>query len=46
MRFAFENREMLEIWGNAGRTIVEKRYSWKKVSKDLDSYLSNLLVSA
>jgi len=40
--YAYRNREKLEEWGAAGRTIIDEKYSWEKVAKDLESYLLSL----
>jgi len=40
--YAQRNREKLIEWGNIGRKIVEERYTWTKVAKDLESYLLKL----
>jgi glycosyltransferase involved in cell wall biosynthesis len=40
--YAFHHRQKLEEWGKSGRLIVQKKYTWKKVAKDLDGYLSSV----
>jgi glycosyltransferase involved in cell wall biosynthesis len=40
--YAFDNRNMLHTWGAYCRTIVEKRYAWTQVARNLDRYLSTL----
>lgn len=40
--YAYNNRERLKEWGSFGRTIIEERYSWEQVAKDLDDYTSKL----
>jgi len=38
--YAYENKENLKEWGSYGRTIIEERYTWEKVSKNFENYLS------
>lgn len=37
--FAYENRDKLAEWGKTGKIIVNKEYSWEKVSIALSNYL-------
>ena len=36
---AYNNKARLKEWGSYGRDIIEKKYSWEKVAKDLENYL-------
>jgi len=36
---AYNNKAKLKEWGSYGREIIEKKYSWEKVAKDLENYL-------
>jgi glycosyltransferase involved in cell wall biosynthesis len=40
--YAYRNREKLEEWGTSGRKIVEEKYSWEKVARDLENYLLSI----
>ncbi len=40
--YAYCNRESLGKWGNAGRAIIEDKYTWEKVAKELYDYLLHL----
>jgi len=40
--YAYNNKRMLRKWGDYGRMIVEKRYSWDKVADDFEAYLLQL----
>lgn len=40
--YAYNNKGMLRKWGDYGRMIVEKRYSWDKVADDFEAYLLQL----
>jgi glycosyltransferase involved in cell wall biosynthesis len=40
--YAYHNKEKLAEWGKSGRAIVDKKYTWEKVARDLDSYLSSI----
>ena len=40
--YAYRNKEKLEEWGATGRTIIDEKYSWEKVAKDLESYLLSI----
>jgi len=40
--FAHDNRDRLSDWGKAGRNIVEDAYTWEKVARNLDEYLSSI----
>jgi glycosyltransferase involved in cell wall biosynthesis len=39
---AYHNRDSLGKWGKVGRGIVEDRYTWEKVAKELLDYLLRL----
>ena len=41
--YAYENKDNLEKWGESGRRIVDEKFTWEKVAKDLDSYLLQVL---
>ena len=40
--FAYENRERLFDWGQKGKSIASKEYTWDKVAKKLQDYLLDL----
>lgn len=40
--YAYNNKERLADWGRSGRKIIMKKYSWEKVAKDLEDYLSSI----
>lgn len=37
--YVYDNRGRLKEWGSSGRTIVTKKYDWKKVAENLERYL-------
>ncbi len=37
--YAFTNKKKLDEWGTIGRKIIEERYTWAKVAKNLELYL-------
>lgn len=37
--YAYNNKEKLTEWGSIGRSIVRKRYSWKRLAKVFENYL-------
>ena len=39
---AHDNRDKLGDWGKAGRRIVEDTYTWGRVARNLDEYLSTI----
>jgi len=39
IKYAYDNRDKLEEWGEIGRKIVMEKYAWKKVNEDLVNYL-------
>jgi len=39
MKYAYDNKDRLEEWGEIGQEIVMKQYAWNKVNKDLVDYL-------
>ncbi len=46
--YVYHNKEKLEEWGKFGRKIIKEKYTWEKVAKDLEDYLSaidNLVAS-
>jgi glycosyltransferase involved in cell wall biosynthesis len=40
--YAYRNRESLGKWGKTGRAIIEDKYTWEKVAKELRDYLLHL----
>jgi starch synthase len=40
--YAYHNKEKLAEWGKLGRIVVEEKYTWGKVAKDLESYLLSI----
>jgi len=40
--FAYERKDQLDELGKTGRKIVTERYTWDKVSEDLDNYLEEI----
>jgi glycosyltransferase involved in cell wall biosynthesis len=40
--YTYQIREKLEEWGATGRTIIDEKYCWEKVAKDLDNYLLSI----
>lgn len=42
LEFAQLYKAKLDSWGKAGREIVLKEYTWKKVAEDFQSYLISL----
>lgn len=42
IEYAYNNRDKLSFWGNAGREIILREYTWERVAKDLESYLVSL----
>lgn len=42
IEYACLNKENLEEWGKAGREIIRGKYTWEKVAKDLENYLSSI----
>jgi glycosyltransferase involved in cell wall biosynthesis len=42
IEYAYNNRDKLSSWGNAGREIILREYTWEKVAKDLENYLVSL----
>ena len=41
--FAQLYKAKLDSWGETGRKIVLKEYTWKKVAQDLQSYLISVM---
>lgn len=37
--YAHDNKEKLKEWGSYGRTIINEKYSWKKVAEEFENYL-------
>jgi glycosyltransferase involved in cell wall biosynthesis len=42
IEYSYLNKKNLEKWGKIGREIVEKKYTWEKVAKDLEHYLLSI----
>jgi glycosyltransferase involved in cell wall biosynthesis len=42
IEYAYQNRKKLSGWGEAGRAIVENKYTWEKVAADLEDYLLSI----
>jgi glycosyltransferase involved in cell wall biosynthesis len=42
IKYAYDNRKMLQELGISGREIVKKRYSWDKIAADFDAYLESV----
>jgi glycosyltransferase involved in cell wall biosynthesis len=42
INYAYHNRESLGKWGKVGRAIIEDKYTWEKVAKELRNYLLHL----
>jgi glycosyltransferase involved in cell wall biosynthesis len=42
IEYAYVNRKKLKNWGKIGRKIVKKKYTWKSVANNLESYLSSI----
>jgi glycosyltransferase involved in cell wall biosynthesis len=40
--YAKVNKASLVEWGSQGRSIVERKFSWEKVARDLDEYLGRI----
>lgn len=40
--YAYRNKEKLGEWGAIGRTIIDRKYSWEKVARDLENYLLSI----
>jgi glycosyltransferase involved in cell wall biosynthesis len=41
----YKNKDQLEILGNRGKNYVRNRYSWDKVSSDLESFIQSVQVT-
>jgi glycosyltransferase involved in cell wall biosynthesis len=41
IRYAFDNRNMLNEWGTDGRLLIERQFNWNVIARRLDQYLSN-----
>lgn len=39
IKYAYENKDKLDKWGKIGRKIIEERYTWESVGKELLEYL-------
>jgi len=39
IKYAYNNRDRLDKWGEVGREIVEKKFTWERVNEDLIEYL-------
>ena len=42
IEYAYTNRDRLVDWGNMGREIIKREYTWEKVAKDLENYLISI----
>lgn len=42
IEYTYDNRNYLASWGSVGRRIVEEKYTWAKVAKDLEQYLLSM----
>jgi glycosyltransferase involved in cell wall biosynthesis len=42
IQFAYENKNKLSEWGKTGRKIVTERFTWEKISEDLENYLLSI----
>jgi glycosyltransferase involved in cell wall biosynthesis len=42
VEYAYHNRDKLDAWGQTGRSIVMKKYVWKKLNEELMIYLRNV----
>jgi len=40
--YAYRNKEKLGEWGAIGRTIIDRKYTWEKVARDLENYLLSI----
>lgn len=41
--YAYHNRENMKEWGRTGRRLIEEKYTWEKVARDLEHYLLSLV---
>ena len=39
--YTYKNRDKLLSWGSYGRTITKTKYSWDKVTEDLEQFIIN-----
>lgn len=42
IEYAYLNKERLGEWGKSGRIIINEKYTWEKVAKDLENYLLSI----
>lgn len=42
IEYAYHNKDKLEQWGKPGRAIIQRKYTWEKVARDLEAYLLSL----
>jgi glycosyltransferase involved in cell wall biosynthesis len=42
IEYAYLQKDSLKEWGKVGRKIIQKKYEWRVVAEDLESYLSSL----
>lgn len=42
IEYAYRNKDKLVEWGKVGRTIIQEKYEWEKVAKDLENYLLSI----
>ena len=40
--YAYHNKENFKEWGKTGRRLVEEKYTWEKVARDLENYLLSI----
>ena len=40
--YCYENKAKLSSWGNIGRAIVEKEFTWERVAENLEDYLLSI----
>lgn len=40
--FAYKNKKNLKEWGASGRMIINAKYTWEKVAKELENYISRI----
>lgn len=42
IEYAYHNKEKLKEWGKFGRRIINEKYTWEKVAKDLENYFLSI----
>ena len=40
--YAYHNKENFKEWGKTGRRLIEEKYTWEKVARDLENYLLSI----